>query len=84
MSSFTEESRTATTSKTFYTNLLPLSTNQATNECYNRSVELSKESIDRNKRDHYKGDEPNPHPCLCENVLGWDLNKCGRCGKEKN
>jgi hypothetical protein len=43
---------------------------------------VPKESIERNKRDHYKGDKPNRPPCLCENALGWDLSKCGRRGKD--
>jgi hypothetical protein len=43
---------------------------------------VPKESIKRNKRDHYKDDEPNRPPCLCENALGWDLSKCGRRGKD--
>jgi hypothetical protein len=71
-----------TTTKTFYTNKLPPSTNLS-KECYNKSAELSKKSIERNKGDHYEGDEPNPHPCLCENALGWDLKSCSRCYKDR-
>ena len=77
------KSKSTTESSNFYTNLLPPSTNLSNNECYYKSAELSKESIERNKGDHYTGDDPNPHPCLCENALGWDLKSCSRCYKDR-
>jgi len=77
------KSKSMTESSKFYTNLLPPSTNLSNNECYYKSAELSKESIERNKGDHYTGDDPNPHPCLCENALGWDLKSCSRCYKDR-
>ena len=82
MSQFaTEETEISTnsTSSSFFTNVLPRCSNETT--IWDQSVDLSNKSIERNKRDHYKGDDPNPHPCLCENALGWDLKSCNRCYK---
>ena len=82
MSQFTTEDSeisTTSTSPSFFTNVLPRCPNQSA--IWNKSVDLSNKSIERNKRDHYKGDDPNPHPCLCENALGWDLKSCNRCYK---
>ena len=66
----------------FLTNKLPPST-YLFNECYNKSAELSKASIERNISVHYTGDDPTPHPCLCVNALGWDLKSCSRCYKDR-
>ena len=83
MSQFaTEETEISTnsTSSSFFTNVLPRCSNETT--IWDQSVDLSNKSIERNKRDHYKGNDPNPHPCLCENALGWDLKSCNRCYKD--
>ena len=80
MSSFTGETKTSSTSEknvttpTFYTNVLPPSTN-LTNDPFNKSADLSKQSIQDNPYDQRTDQSKCPH----QRSENWNSNFCADC-----
>jgi hypothetical protein len=91
MSSFTGETKSSSTSEnvsmpTFYTNQLPPSTNLP-NDPFNKSAELTKKGIERNKFNHHRAKWYRPSrffgpKCLHEIMETWNLGQCAGCGKD--
>ena len=72
-----------TTPTAFYTNVLPLCTNQSTfyYNLFVKSAELSKASLQNNPPDPDIQDKRNdPNTCLHDRSENWNSNQCADCG----